>query len=85
MLIQQILVGAIMIAIGCLTLKFNFQLGNMVRLQWVEGKIGSGTTFMVYKILSVLLVLIGVIYIAGFGDNLINWALSPLDKIFNPN
>lgn len=85
MIVQQILTGAIMIAIGTVGLMFNYQLGNMVRLEWVESKIGYGSTFMVYKVFGVILVLAGVITLAGFGDDVLRWATSPLESVFNPD
>lgn len=84
MLIQQILVGAIAIAIGVVTLKYNFQIGNMIKLQWIESKVGSGSTFLVFKLLSILLVLAGIVYMAGFGDDIIDWATAPLQGLFRP-
>lgn len=68
--------------IGGVSLKYNFQLVGLVRLQWVESKLGYGSSYIVYKVISVIMVLAGVIIIAGFGDNILDWATAPLRGIF---
>lgn len=80
-----ILYGLGLIIIGAVTLKFNFQLANMVKLQWIESKIGSGSTFTVYKLFSILLVLLGIVVLSGFGDNLLNMITAPIEGIFRLN
>jgi hypothetical protein len=86
MLFQQIFYGAILIAVGVVTLKYNFQIvQNTSRLEWIESKLGSGSTFLVYKILSVVLVIAGILYMTGFGNAVLTWLLSPLANLLNPN
>ncbi len=86
MVFQQIFYGIALIAIGILTLKYNFQIvNNTARLEWIESKLGAGSTFLVYKIVSVILVLAGILYMTGFGNTALGWLLSPLSSLLNPN
>ena len=86
MLFQQIFYGLLMIAVGVITLKYNFQIvNNTSRLEWIESKLGVGSTYLVYKLISVGLVLFGILYMTGFGDEVLRWALSPFANLFNPN
>ena len=85
LMLERIFYGLIAIIIGVLLLKFNFQLVNdwTGRLDWVENKLGSGSTFLFYKLIALLLVLGGILHISGLLDNLINWVLSPLAGLFS--
>lgn len=82
MLLKQILIGVILILIGAVSLKFNYQLVGLVRLRWLESKMGPGSSYLAYKIFSVLLVLAGVILISGQGSTVFGWILSPIRHIF---
>ena len=77
-------VGLIAAALGTLALKFNFQLANLTgRQDWIESKLGSGSTYGVYKILAILIAIGGLIYAVGFGDTVLGWLLSPFGSFFN--
>lgn len=81
---MQIVYGIIAIIIGTVMLKFNYQLVNLTgRQDWIESKLGSGTTYLAYKIFAVLVVLIGILVATGLGVPFENWALSPLKHVFN--
>jgi hypothetical protein len=83
MFIQRIVFGFIAIAIGIVSLKFNYQLVNSTaRLEFIESKLGAGSTYLVYKILSVALVLGGILYITGFGTAVFTWLVSPIASLF---
>lgn len=83
MVIQQIVYGLIAIVLGVITLKYNFQIvNNTSRLEFIEDKLGYGTTYLVYKILSVLLVLGGILYLTGLYRPVLDWALAPIIGLF---
>lgn len=83
MLFQHIFFGLIAVAVGILTLKYNFQIvNNSFRLDWIESKLGSGSTFLVFKLISVVLVLGGILYATGLGNVALGWLLSPLTSLF---
>jgi hypothetical protein len=84
MLFQHIIYGLILIAAGIVTLKYNFQIvNNTARLQWIESKLGAGSTFLVYKLISIVLVLFGILFLTGFSNAFLNWLLSPVRGVFN--
>ena len=83
MILQQILYGLLAIILGTITLKYNYQIvNNTTRLEFFESKLGAGSTYMVYKLLSLLLILAGILYMTGFGDDVMRWILSPLVDLF---
>jgi len=83
MLIQRIVYGFIAVALGVVSLKYNYQLvNNTVRLDFIESKLGSGSTYLVYKILSVALVLGGLLYLTGFGPTVLDWLVAPIANAF---
>ena len=82
-MIERIFYSALLIGAGILSLKYNFQIvNNTSRLEWIESKLGAGSTFLVYKLLSILLVLAGILYLTGFGPNVLTWLFSPLRSVF---
>ena len=82
-LLQNIFTGAVLIAVGAITLKYNYKIVNIFgRQDWVESRLGGGTTFAFFKILSVGITLVGVLYITGLGVPFFTWVLSPLRGLF---
>lgn len=84
-IIGQILLGMLIIGVGFLTLIKNYQVTNSVPLAFFEQKMGAGSSYMIWKIISVLLIFIGFTVIFGLHDNLLNWILSPLKNVLNAN
>ena len=83
MIIERIVFGLLAIAIGTLSLKYNFQIvNNTARLEFIESKLGYGTTYLVYKLLSILLVLGGILYITGLYKPVLDWLLTPFVNLF---
>ena len=81
----QILLGLVIIGAGVLTLIKNYQVANTMPLRWLEQKLGSGSSYSIWKIISVLLVFIGFTVMFGFADNLLTFLLSPITNMINPN
>jgi hypothetical protein len=80
-----LLIGSGLIIIGVVTVKYTFQAVNLTgRQMWIEKYAGSGSTYGVYKIFGVILVLVGILTATGFGDNVMNFLLTPLYNLFAP-
>lgn len=84
-IIGQILLGLIIIAAGVMTLIKNYQVANTIPLRWFEQKMGSGSSYTLWKVISVVLVFAGLTVMFGFGDNLMAWLLSPITNMVNPS
>lgn len=82
-ILSHLFLGLIFIALGVLGLKYTFSIMNYTgRQDWIESKLGSGSTYGVYKIFSVLLVLGGLLYATGLAGNVFGPLLSPLKGLF---
>ena len=51
----------------------------------LERYTGSGSTYGIYKIFFTLLVVTGILFATGFGDDVMNFFFSPLARLFNPD
>lgn len=66
--------------------KYSFQLLNMTGPQdWIERFTGGGSTNGMYKIIGVVLALIGIMVATGLGDNVMSFFFSPFAKFFFPD
>lgn len=82
--LSHFLLGLFLIACGVVMVKFNFKLvGITGRQDWIEDKLGSGTTYLAYQIFAVTLVIIGITLVSGLSDNLFDTLLSPLNGLFS--
>jgi hypothetical protein len=78
-------IGLTLTGIGIAMVKFSFQLLNATGpQQWLERFTGQGTTNGMYKILGCVLVIGGILTATGFGDNVMNFLLTPLYNVFAP-
>ena len=83
MLLNRIIFGSLAIILGILALKYNFRLtNNLGRMDFLDNIVGTGRTYIVYKLLAVLLVFGGILYLTGFGPAIMEWLLSPLRSLF---
>lgn len=63
--------------------KYNFKLvGITGRQDWIEDKLGSGTTYLAYQIFAVAIVIIGIALATGLGNNLGHFITDPLKSFF---
>lgn len=73
------LYGLIAVVLGVITLKYNYQLvGITGHPRWIEGRLGGGTTYLVYKLFSILLIIFGLLLALGLADDFFYWLLSPI-------
>ena len=83
--VSHILWGLLAIGVGVVALKFNYQLvGFTGRQDWIESKLGSGSTYFAFKILAVLLIGFGIIFALGLGDSIGRALFSPLTNALSP-
>ena len=78
-MISRILIGLAIAALGlAMTLKTQWFLSMIGRIQFAEKYCGGGGTRFFYKLLGVGITLIGLIVITDLWENFITWVLSPL-------
>ena len=82
MSITSFFLGLIMMALGVLGLKYNYQLtNNFGSFGSLTSFLGTGNEYAVFKLLALLLVFAGFVTMFGLGDNVLNFLLSPLRGI----
>lgn len=79
---MNIIIGILILLAGVLlVVKSEWFLNNFGRIAWAEKFFGtSGGTRLGYKMLGVLFVLIGIIFITGSGSSFMSWLVGPLVK-----
>ena len=81
--VKGLFIGIAMMGLGVLGVKYTFWLHNFTGPQnWLERYTGSGSTYGIYKILSGLLVLAGIMVATGFGGAVMNFIFAPLLNVF---
>ena len=83
-IIGQIILGLLMVIGGILLLKNNYQVANNLRIGFAEQHLGGGGSYLVWKLLSVLLIMAGFTVMFGFYDDILAFILSPLTNILSP-
>jgi hypothetical protein len=79
----DLIYGLIMVALGVVALKYNYQIvGFTGRQDWIESKLGGGSTFLAYKLFALLLILFGLLTATGLIDPFLNTILGPLKNTF---
>ena len=86
LMISQILLGLAAIILGIVGMKYNFQLVNITgNVGFAERYLGAGGTYALYKIVSLLLIVFGLLFMTGLGEPVMAWLLSPLTALFPQN
>lgn len=81
--LSGILWGLAAIALGILGLRFTYQIVNLTGNQdWIESKIGSGSTYGAYKFFAIVLVIGGILEATGLMPGLMKALVSPLRGMF---
>ena len=81
----QILLGLLIIVTGVMTLIKNYQVANSLPLRSLEQKLGPGSSYLIWKVLSLIMIFAGFTIMFGFGGTVMEWLLSPLTNLVNPN
>jgi hypothetical protein len=82
-MLARIIFGLLAIAVGIAGLKYNFALTNTFpRLQFFENNLGGGSSYGIYKLICIILVIGGILYMTGFGPAIMSWILAPLSGLF---
>jgi hypothetical protein len=83
--LSHVFAGLVMVGGGICFVKYTFKLVNITgRQDWIERYAGSGSTYGVYKLFGVLLVIVGILFMTGFGGNVLDFFFSPLRNVFQP-
>jgi hypothetical protein len=86
MTVQAFFIGGFLLAFGILSLKFNYQLvGFTGNVGSIEKWLGSGSTYGFFKFISILLCIVGFLYMFGLSDAFFTWLFSPLEQFFPKN
>lgn len=74
------ILGVVMLALGAfLVIKTEWMMTNFGRISWFEDKLGSsGGSRTGYKIIGVVILFLGVIFVTGSGEGFMSWLLAPL-------
>ena len=82
-MIMRIFLGLIAIIVGTLGLRYNFAMSNTFpRLEFFERNLGSGSSYGIYKLICLILVIGGILYMTGFGPTVVGWLLAPIVGLF---
>jgi hypothetical protein len=85
LIVNHILWGIVAIVTGVTSIKFNYQLvGFTGRQDWIESKLGSGSTYFVFKMLSILIIAFGILYATGLWDPIGRILFAPLTNALAP-
>lgn len=76
----QVILGILMMVGGVfMVLKTEWLMSNFGRIAWFEEKLGTeGGSRLGYKLLGILTIFVGVIFMTGSGSSFLGWVLSPL-------
>jgi hypothetical protein len=74
----QIILGVLIVVGGVLLLKYNYQVTNSMPIGFAEQHMGSGGSYLLWKILSILVIFAGLTVVFGVYDNILAWLVSPL-------
>jgi hypothetical protein len=82
MFIANFFFGLIVMAIGVLMLKYNYQISNMFNVDMFSRVLGSGGTFLIMQLVAILVLLFGFLLAFSLHDDILGWLFSPLDNLF---
>ena len=80
---MKIILG-ILLAFGgtMMVIKTEWLLENFGRISWFEEKLGGeGGSRLGYKLLGIIVIIAGILFITGTSGDFASWALSPLTNV----
>jgi len=81
--VGHLLIGLAMVGLGIVFVRFSFTVLRITGQQaWLEKYTGSGSTNGMYKLFGIALILLGLLFGTGFGNDVMNFLLSPFSGIF---
>ena len=83
---MMIFLGIVLTIAGAfVVIKSEWLLNNFGRIAWFEEKLGSdGGSRLGYKLIGVIILILGIIMMTGSGNNFMAWILSPLTQYSRP-
>jgi len=85
-MITNIFLGLLAVVVGVVSLKYNYQLVGMTgSVGFFEKVLGAGGTYFGFKLLSLIVIFFGFLYMTGLQGPVLNALLSPLIHMFHPN
>jgi hypothetical protein len=82
--LQTVVIGLIMSVLGVLMVKYTFWLVNTTGPQgWIERYTGGGSTYGVYKILGVIVAILGLMVATGLGNSVMGFLFAPFTSLFS--
>jgi len=75
--------GLILIVVGTLiVMKTEWLMQNFGRVNWFEKNLGAeGGSRLGYKLLGLLAIFVGLLFLTGLMGGFMNWMLSPLTRV----
>lgn len=84
MSIGNIFLGLTAVVIGVVTLKYNYQMVGMTgSVGFFEKTLGAGGTYGGFKLLSLIVIFFGFLYMTGLQEPILRILLSPLTNAFH--
>lgn len=78
-------IGLTMVGLGVLGVKYSFWIHQQTgAISSLERYTGSGSTYGIYKIVSTLLIIVGILWASGFGHNVMSFLFAPIAGLFHP-
>jgi hypothetical protein len=83
---MNIIIGLIIMIVGAfITMKSEAILNNFGRINWFEEHLGvEGGSRLGYKLIGMLAIFIGILFITGMIGGFMEWILSPLLSVSQP-
>ncbi len=81
--LAHLIYGIILVGLGVVALKYNYQIvGFTGRQDWIESKLGAGSTYLAYKLVALIVVIFGLLLATGLANPALNSLLGPLKTAF---
>lgn len=81
--VLNFITGLIIAGVGLASLRYNYSIvGVFGRNNFIESKLGPGTTYPFFKLMSILVIFFGVTMAVSLHDNLLNFLLAPVTNLF---